>query len=200
MKMSELIAKATEGALSQEELNQAVLCLQTGTCDTYQALLVIGRAGAVQYRKLVEDYLSASNAPMMARLALLVLCDYWGLAAEYKPVLEMFARKVEWDDEGDVRLLAINITGRLLTREDDVRLLCVLLDVFDDESESAPQILRESAYRALGLVSGKKREELPPASRHFDLERDVDPEVLAFIAAARSRCRQERQKAQADPP
>jgi hypothetical protein len=63
----------------------------------------------------------------------------------------------------------------------------MIIDIFRDQAESKPQILREAAYCALALASGKEPQELPMASRHFDLERDLDPDVVAFIASSERR-------------
>jgi hypothetical protein len=188
MNMKELVIKATEGRLLQRELEETVRCLEANACDPYDALLIIGRSGATQYRGTVERYLAGSKGPMVARLALLVLCGYWGLASDYKTDLEAFVRKVAWDEDDDVRLLAISIVGKLLADQDDCRLLRLIVGIFNDQSESKPQILREAAYCALALASGKSREELPAASRHFDIERGLDPDVVAYIVAAEQRC------------
>jgi hypothetical protein len=112
----------------------------------------------------------------------MILCGYWDLSLEYKNRIEEFVRKVEWDDEEDVRVLAISIAGRLLAKHDDRVLLKLLIYVFRDPSEG--QLIRETAYCALGEAAGKNPSELPLASRHFDLERDLDPDVVAYIEEA----------------
>src|SRR4051812_19227296 len=117
MNMTELIEKATTGSLEQDELEAVVECLQTNTCPRYEALLVIGRSGAVQYRDLVESYLDTREDPMLARLALMILCRYWHLSSEYQEQLEAFARGVEWDESDDIRLLAISILGTFLATQ-----------------------------------------------------------------------------------
>jgi hypothetical protein len=182
MNMKQLIGKATDGSLESTELSEVVTCLETNTCDPYDALLIIGRVGATQYRGLVEKYLNARDNPMLARLALMILCRYWKLAPEYRDSLEAFIRKMEWDEDDDVRLLAISITGSLLANQHDSRLLELLIDIFRDSSEA--HLIREVAYCALAEACGKTPAELPKASCHFDLEHDVDPEVMAYIQAA----------------
>lgn len=182
MSGNELVAKATRGELSRSELDAVVQGLVTGTADPYEALLVIGRAGATQHRRLVERYLQASDDPMLARLAVQVLCRYWGLAFEYREVLEKFIRKVDWDEDDDVRLMAIDCAGSLLADRPDRDLLRLLLKIFRDEGER--QIVREAAYSALALAAGKKPHEIPMSSRHFDLDRDIDRSVLSSVEAA----------------
>jgi hypothetical protein len=193
MNTKELVIKATEGRLLQQELEEVIQLLDASACDRYDALLIIGRSGATQHRRTVEKYLAGSDGPLLARLALLILCGYWGLASDYKTVLEGFLRKVYWDEEDDVRLLAISLTGNLLIEDADCRLLRLIIGIFRDQSESSRQILREAAYCALAIASGKPREELPKASRHFDLERELDPRVMAYIVAAEQRCAEQDQ-------
>lgn len=178
MSESTLVAKATQGQLSVRELQQIAQDLASGHADPYEALLVIGRANAKQHRDLVEKYLEYREDPMLARLALQVLCRYWGLTAEYEEAVEQFVRKVDWDEDDDVRLMAIDCAGSLLADNKAPRLLSLLLKVFRDNSER--QIVREAAYCSLAIAAGKRIEELPTASRHFDLENDVDLSVIAF--------------------
>jgi hypothetical protein len=185
MNLKSLIGKATNSSLEPNELHEVVSCLEANSCDPYDALLIIGRAGAIQYRDIVAGYLNGRDNPMLARLALMILCRYWKLTGEYKDILETFVRKVEWDDEDDIRVLAISITGSLLAIHPDGELLKLIIRIFRDPSE--PQLIREVAYCALAEASGKTPAELPSAARHFDLERDVDPQVIAFIQAAEHR-------------
>lgn len=176
MNGNELIAKATAGKLSSRELEQVVKSLQAKNRDPYGALLIIGRAGAKQHRSLVERYLQASYDPMLARLAVLILCRYWGLTADYLTVLEQFIRKVEWDEEDDVRLMAISCIGTFLARKKERSLLALLLQIFRDSNE--PTDIREEAYGALALATGKS-----PATRRVNLNRDIDPSVIATVEA-----------------
>jgi hypothetical protein len=89
----------------------------------------------------------------------MILCGYWDLSLEYKNRIEEFVRKVEWDDEEDVRVLAISIAGRLLAKHDDRVLLKLLIYVFRDPSEG--QLIRETAYCALGEAAGKTLRSCP---------------------------------------
>jgi hypothetical protein len=177
MSESTLFARATQGLLSAGELHQVAQGLTSGSADPYDALLIIGRANARQYRGLVETYLQCDEDPMLARLAVQILCRYWGLTAEYQQALERFVRKVEWDQEDDVRLMAIDCAGSFLAENQSPRLLSLLLETYRDKRER--QLVREAAYCSLALASGKQLDELPSASRHFDLEADVDPSVIA---------------------
>ncbi len=183
MDLIALIGKANQGLLSARELQQVVEVLVSGgNEDPYTAMLVIGRAGAIQHRSLVEKYLKCREDPMLARLALQILCRYWGLAAEYIGEIEQFVRKVDWDEDEDVRVMAIDCAGPFLAENKLPRLLSLLLQIYRDDRED--QITREAAYCSLALAAGKRVIELPLASRHFDLERDVDRSVIAFAEAA----------------
>ncbi len=183
MSLHKLIGKANEGRLSARELQQVVEALVSGgNEDPYTVLLVIGRADAIQHRSLVEKYLQCHEDPMLARLALQILCRYWGLTASYIGGLEQFVRRVDWDEGEDVRMMAIGCAGTFLAENRLPRLLSLLLKIYRDDREE--QTIREAAYRAVGEAAGKQFDELPPASRHFDLERDVDRSVIAFTEAA----------------
>jgi len=159
MSESALIAKATPGKLSESELRRVAQGLASGTGDPYEALLVIGRANAKQHRALVERYLQCQEDPMLARLALQILCRYWGLTAEYREAVEQFVCKVPWDEDDDVRLMAIDCAGPFLARNRLPRLMSLLLQIFRDDSER--QIVREASYDSLALAAGKALEELP---------------------------------------
>lgn len=179
MNKGKLISRATRGGLSENEIQQVVQGLISGSHEPYEALLVVGRANARQYRALVDKYLTSPEDPMLSRLALQILCQYWGLADEYQDVIEMFMRKVDWDEDEDVRLMAISCAGTFLVDHQSAQLLSLLFQIFKDDSER--QIVREAAYCSLALAAGKLPVELPAASRHFDLENDVDRSVIAAI-------------------
>jgi hypothetical protein len=166
----------------------------------YDALLVVGRSGAIQYRSIVEKYLTASNNPMLARLALMILCRYWNLAPEYKMHVLSFIQGVTWDNEGDVRILAISIAGTMLASQQDDHLIRLLIDIFRNRSNTEDQLSREVAYCSLAEAYGRKPYELPTASRHFDLERDIDPEVIDFIESEEKRLKGRGSKDFATPP
>jgi hypothetical protein len=55
-------------------------------------------------------------------------------------------------------------------------LLRELIRIFSDENDE--RTLRQAAYLALGEAYGRSWKELPPASRDFDLETDIDPRIL----------------------
>jgi hypothetical protein len=177
MSNEELIKKASKEGLSSKEADEIARGLRANTVDVYDGLLALGRAGAKQHRDLVERYLASNEDPMLARLALQVLCRYWGLAFEYRDTLRQFIEKVEWDEDDDVRIMALSCAGTLLASRADRQLLSLVFDVFRDSKQ--PQIVRETAYLSLAEAAGRRWSEVPSASRHFDLVQDVDTEVVA---------------------
>jgi hypothetical protein len=180
MTESELIKKASSGQLTDAELKALAAELPTRE-DPYEYLLAIGRAGAKQYRGLVESFLNASEDPMLARLALQILCRYWDLSDQYLPQIRRFVDKVDWDEEDDVRLIAISCAGSLLAQRPCKPLLASLLRIFRDPDES--QTVREVAYCAMAESTGVPILKLPPASRHFDLD-EVDKTVIDTVEMA----------------
>lgn len=113
---------------------------------------------------------------MLARLALQILCGYWGKTAQYLEEVLSFMQGVAWDDEEDVRQIAILEAGEYLRSNLEGRFLQELLRIFEDEAEE--QSMREGAYFALARAMGREWVELPSAARHFDLATEIDPAVI----------------------
>ncbi|MBM7496986.1 hypothetical protein [Oerskovia paurometabola] len=91
--------------------------------------------------------------PMLSRLALQILGDYWGLSSDLLPELRRFLTGVDWDVEGDVRDVAISITGRHLREVGGpADLARMLMSIADDDSEFG--LVREAALRALAVGLG----------------------------------------------
>jgi len=178
MNIKELIRKANAGSITPHEIKQVYEALINNEGDAYDLLLILGRAGATQHKNIVEKYLNTPDDSMLARLALQILCRYWGLAKEYEIFLEQFVRGVDWDDEEDVRLMAITCAADILKDEDKPVLLSIIFDVFNDEDED--DITRGAAYETLAIVSGVSVIDLPQPL-HFDLKNDVDQNVINKI-------------------
>lgn len=178
MNIEELIKKASAGTITKAEVREVYRALVEKSGDQYDLLLILGRSEAKEYRNVVEGYLQSSHDPMVARLALQVLCRYWGLASEYEDELEEFIGWVDWDKEEDVRLMAIGCVADVYKKKESPKLLKHVYDVFKDETED--EITRGAAYETLAIVSGKSVNDLPEPM-HFDIRSDVDPMVLTKV-------------------
>jgi HEAT repeat protein len=139
--------------------------------DRYTMLQIVGEAGDKQYRPLVERFLESPDDPMLARLALEILAHYWGDVDRYLDQVKRFLHGVSWDDQDDVRQMAIFRAGDYLLTNPDEDLLADLIRVVTDKSED--HMIRQTAYLALGWAMGMDRRELPPASRIFDVEAEI---------------------------
>lgn len=71
------------------------------------------------------------------------------------------------------------IAGESLRAHEDQKLLLDVLRIFQDTA--AERTLREDAYSALARAVGCELAELPPAGRHMDFDRDIDPEVIVKV-------------------
>ena len=174
----ELLERAKWGKLTGQELASVADALREGSpeADRYTLLHILGRAGALSYRPLVERHLHSPDDPMLARLALQILLRYWNEAARYQDRLLAFVRGVDWDEEEDVRLAAISLAGEYLRDAENPQLLAELVGILEDRAER--QVVREAAYLALPVAAGRTPDELPSAARHFDLSTQTDPGVL----------------------
>lgn len=178
MNIKELIEKATNGTITKAEIKKVYDALVAQTCDEYYLVLVLGRSQAKEYKAVVERYLRATHDPMLVRLSLQVLCRYWGFTSEYQGELEKFIAWEDWDEEEDVRLMAIGCVAELYKQRENPKLLKYVYDIFNDEGED--EITREAAYETLALVSGMSVDDLPQPT-HFDFAFDVDPDVLVKV-------------------
>jgi len=174
----ELLDRAKWGKVSPQELARVAdeLANSQSSADRYTLLLILGKAQDHSHRELVESFLKCREDPMLARLALQILCEFWGLTEEYLAELVEFVHGVPWDVEDDVRLVAISIAGEYLRTHGDNDTLMALLHIFD--SRGAQKIVREVAYRAIARSMGSEWQDLPSSARHFDLVTDVDGTIL----------------------
>jgi hypothetical protein len=177
MNTHELLRRAELGKLEPSEVSAVADSLARGNTadDPYDLLLIVGKSGARQHRGLVEHWLKQADDSMMVRLALQVLCNYWGETASYLPLVREYACGVPWDDDNDVRLAAFSIAAEHLATHDDPLLLLCLVRSF--ESVDEPLVVRQAAYLGLTRATGKPWTEIPSV-RHFD-PGNVDPSILA---------------------
>jgi hypothetical protein len=179
MDLSGLWEKTQAGRITAAEVDGVAqrLSVAEDDDDRYTMLMILGYSGATRHRTLVERFLECREDPMLARAALSVLCDDWNYANEYLGQIRRFLRGVEWDDEEDVRLMAISRGGEYLRSYDDREILTELLRIANDRSQNP--VVRQAAYRALGRAMGRDWRELPSASRLMDWDKELDPRVIA---------------------
>ena len=125
---------------------------------------------------MVAPFLRFESDTMVARLALQVLCRYWGLDEKYRPDVLAFISGVPWDEDERVRQAALFAAGERLRWTRDPELLRAVLDVALDESEW--DLTREDAVLALARATMRAHEEMPPASRSEPLDSLWSLEVI----------------------
>jgi hypothetical protein len=172
--------------LTADELNQIAGQLRSQrSIDPYELLLALGRAMARQHRSLIEGYLLDVGDPMLTRLALQILCKFWGETERYLPQVRSFLAGVPWDEEGDVRQMAGSIAGEYLRETDDEELLSQLLARTKDEA--LDDVDRADAYISLARAMGKQWEDLPPLSRLPAVNDLIDERILLQATERRAR-------------
>ena len=158
MNIDALLAKATKGSLSDSELSFAADLAASRSSDAYTAIMVLGRSFAKKYRPLVETYLESPDNPMFARGAVYALCDCWDETERYLPQIIAFCRKVDWDDENDVRLIALSSAGEFLRNNWSQELAECVLHVAETEEDV---IISNAAKQAIARAVGLEYSEIP---------------------------------------
>ncbi len=161
--LEDLLEKAKWGKLSNEELAYVVQKIETWTPadkeeDLYTLIHTLGRSEEKKYKELVERFLYFPDYPMITRIALYTLCNYWNYTQDYLSELTNFIQGVEWDKEDDVRLIAISCAGGYLRKTLEKKLLQLLIDTFEKNDED--ELIREGAYEALCRAMGKQWNEI----------------------------------------
>jgi hypothetical protein len=159
LNLDDLVRRSKEGTVTSKEIDRVVKILSAdeGGDGTYRLLYVIGRSVALSHEKLVASFLEYRKEPFVARLALQILCSFWDLTDRYVDQVERFLKGVEWDDEGDVRQIAITSAGEFLRDRRHCELLKTLLVLGSPENENALErrIAVEAIARALGEPLGE---------------------------------------------
>jgi hypothetical protein len=166
----ELLTKATKDKLSQSEIEFVASELakrRNTSANTYILLHILGRAEAVKYENLVAQFLDSPSDPMLARIALIDLCDYWDLTPKYIDALRAFAKGVEWDSDDDVKLVALSTAGEYLNAKDDKELLLALKNAFLDPEND--EIVRNAAFVAMARALGRKYSEVPSVTQLMEI-------------------------------
>ena len=176
----ELLVKSKTGILSEGEVAQALEKLsRQASPERYTLLHALGLQPRTDRLEGVVSALLADQDEDVVGLSLRVLCVYWGRGATYAKHLIRILRAEATSD--DLKLAALNASKALLRSELIPDLLAEVLRVFESEAEL--HLLREAAYLALGEAAGRTWQQLPPSSRSFDLQREVDPAILEWAKA-----------------
>jgi hypothetical protein len=148
--------RAKDGNVSPGELGKVagILAGDRGGPETYRLLYVLGRSRAYAYEELVARFLEYREDPMVARLALQILCSFWGRTDRYRDAVERFLDGVDWDYLRDVREIAISAAGSFLAGHRDCGLLARLLRLSDPahDHELERRFATEAIARAIGLT------------------------------------------------
>ncbi len=154
MDLDDLVARAKEGAVSNDEIERIAVGLSGGTVpqdQTYQMVYVLGRTGSKAHEDLVASFIGCSDDTQVAALALSIICNHWGLAAKYRQQLIEALRGYSWDESEEVRDAAISASGELLATARDCGLLKELLRIAQDEAD---QLTTRLSLEALARATG----------------------------------------------
>lgn len=174
------LEKAKSGRLSVSEYNEVVALLRSPNGrDKYTLLHILGRSNVVPDRELVEPYLDFALDPMVASMALKVLCDYWCLTEEYLDKLTQFVSGVGWDFDEDVRLVAISILGEFLRRKMDADYLKLLYYIYKDDNVF--HVTRAAAYDAMARAMGREWSELSSVSGSIEFKKNADEGLIGEV-------------------
>lgn len=179
MDSQQLLKAATARDLTPAEIDSVVRALRAGPGqlqETYRLILILGRANAVEHASLVYSYASECADPMLARVALQVLCSFWQMTGAHLPLVKRFLARDPCDPEEDVRQMAISVAGEYLRQHEDSELLRALIHIVESEDED--EVRRADAYLSLARAMGREWEDLPPVSRLPALRELVDPVVM----------------------
>lgn len=184
-----LFMESKERRLSPEELDlvKAELLDPESTEERYRLLYILGRGGDPSLLPVVEPFLDSPDEPMLARLALEILCHMWDLYDRYRDEIIRFIIGVSWDEDEDVKLMAISCAGSLVQEHPDPELIRLLIWVAESPDED--DVNTQVALRALARATGFAWSDLPQVSAGLPADSDLGRAILAkarALAAASS--------------
>ena len=160
--LDELLDEAKWGKLANDEIAYVVEQIKATSPgnddDLYTLIHILGRAGATQYKNMIEKFLHYPSNSLISAIALRTLCTYWGFEEEYLEPMKQFIQGVDWDTDRDLQMYAIGCAGQYLKDVKDKDLLKLILDVYQNENED--QFSRETAYEAIAFATGQTWEDL----------------------------------------
>ena len=116
---------------------------------------------------------------MLARLALLILCRYWAMSSNYVKDIKKFIEGVNWDEDEDVKLMAISCASEVFKDYFDNDLLRMLYNVFID-IKNEDEINRAAAYTSMAIIIGINITSIPSPAR-FNIENDIDEKIIGKV-------------------
>ena len=182
MNLETLLDKAKWSTLSENEVRSVAQKInefdKSGDYSSlYSALHILGRAEAHEYKALIEKFLVYPKDPMVSRIALKVLCEYWDFIESYKGHLMSFIKGINWDKEEQVRIVAISIAGEYVRKTKNKEFLRLLLNTFENEKEE--RMIRMCVYSALLRILGLDWNQIPqPRELFSSLEEYIDPSLI----------------------
>ena len=176
MNAPSLLTKATNGTLDEPELMWVKDQIDSGSNDTYTLLLILGRSFAKKYRQTVERFLESPRDPMLARAAVYALCQCWGETDRYLAQIKAFCRKVSWDVDDDVRLIAITCAGDHLRSQFDKELAQSLLTIARNDPNV---VVRGAAQSAIARAIGASPAAIPSPRKLAEGKASIDPSIIA---------------------
>ncbi|MCH9632498.1 MAG: hypothetical protein S4CHLAM6_08340 [Chlamydiae bacterium] len=156
MDLRYLLEKAKSGLLEDSELAFVGKKLQqeskkeVPSDDLYTLIHIIGKADfqfedgvtyccepkrAGQYRPILEKFLRDSKDPDIVSIALQSLCIYWDKSKHYLKEIKSFIEGVDWDEDQDLLMIAINIAGNYLNKTPNEELYQLLVKTLENDKK-----------------------------------------------------------------
>lgn len=169
-----VLEHAKAGTLTELEVRDVVAQLRSGVRDhpqRYRIVLAAGWAclrdaqggprGAAldpdEVRPFIESLLGARSDPWLVREALGALCSYLPGEGRYRDRLRDWVHPLDWDEENDVRTVAISALGDLIRTSGVADGVDDLLQLAEDPEDD----MSDWALRALARATGRAHSELP---------------------------------------
>lgn len=181
MNYDEMLIKAKQQQLNKETIDQIAkkLELEPEDSEAYILLLILGYSNAIEYRSLVEKILMDENDPLNTRVALQVLCFYWGFVKDYSDMIKKFVNGVDWDIDGDAMNAAISLASIYLRNYEDLELFSLIYNIYIDKNRD--DNIRRWAYEALARAIGFEIKEIIIDIKKQDPLSNPNPNVIAKI-------------------
>jgi len=194
-----ILASAKTGDLTQEELDEVLAQFRSNIRrhpERYRLVMTVGHAtlrdasgrthqvglASEKARALIEPLLDSIDDPWLVREALTVLCYYLGDEGRYRDRLRALVRPADWDEDGDVRSVAISCLGQLIAKERTGVGLDDLLQIAEDPTDQQS----DWALRAMAEALGHKPHALPTVRKGMRSDPALVQSVLEKAKAWRS--------------